>query len=39
LFAGLIALTVQGIVLYYLVELAERLSIPRQTAAAVVGLA
>ena len=39
LFAGLIALTVQGIVLYYLVELAERLNIPRQTAAAVVGLA
>ena len=39
LFAGLIALTVQGIVLYYLVELAERLTIPRQTAAAVVGLA
>lgn len=39
LFAGLIALTVQGVVLYFLVELAERLAIPRQTAAAVVGLA
>jgi NitT/TauT family transport system permease protein len=39
LFAGLIALTVQGVVLYYLVELAERLAIPRQTPAAVVGLA
>jgi NitT/TauT family transport system permease protein len=39
LFAGLIALTVQGVALYFLVELAERLAIPRQTAAAVVGVA
>jgi NitT/TauT family transport system permease protein len=40
LFAGIIALTVQGIVLYFLVELAERLAIPRQAAnAAVLGLA
>jgi len=41
LFAGLIALTVQGVVLYFLVEWAERLAIPRQTAAnaAVLGLA
>jgi NitT/TauT family transport system permease protein len=39
LFAGLIALTIQGVVLYYVVELAERLAIPRPTAAAVVGLA
>ena len=33
LFAGLIALTVQGVVLYFLVEWAERLAIPRRTAA------
>jgi NitT/TauT family transport system permease protein len=40
LFAGIIALTVQGIVLYFLVELAERLAIPRPAAnAAVLGLA
>jgi len=41
LFAGIIALTVQGVVFYVLVELAERLAIPRQTAAnaAVLGLA
>jgi NitT/TauT family transport system permease protein len=40
LFAGIIALTVQGIVLYFLVELAEHLAIPRQAAnAAVLGLA
>jgi NitT/TauT family transport system permease protein len=40
LFAGIIALTVQGIALYFLVELAERLAIPRQAAnAAVLGLA
>jgi NitT/TauT family transport system permease protein len=41
LFAGIIALTFQGVVLYYLVELAERLAIPRRTAAnaAVLGLA
>ena len=39
LFAGLIALTVQGVVLYYLVELAERMAIPRPSAAAVMGLA
>ena len=41
LFAGLIALTVQGVVLYILVEWAERLAIPRRTAAnaAVLGLA
>jgi NitT/TauT family transport system permease protein len=39
LFAGLIALTVQGVVLYYLVELAERLAIPRPAASAVAGLA
>jgi NitT/TauT family transport system permease protein len=39
LFAGLIALTVQGVVAYYLVELAERLAIPRPAASAVVGLA
>jgi NitT/TauT family transport system permease protein len=34
LFAGLIALTVQGVVLYLLVEWAERLAIPRPMAAA-----
>jgi NitT/TauT family transport system permease protein len=39
LFAGLVALTVQGVVLFFLVELVERLAIPRQTAAAVAGLA
>jgi NitT/TauT family transport system permease protein len=39
LFAGLIALTIQGVVLYYLVELVERLAIPRPSAAAVMGLA
>jgi NitT/TauT family transport system permease protein len=40
LFAGIIALTVQGIVLYFLVELAEHLAIPRPAAnAAVLGLA
>ena len=41
LFAGIIALTVLGVVLYFLVELAERLAIPRRTAAnaAVLGLA
>jgi NitT/TauT family transport system permease protein len=40
LFAGIIALTVQGVVFYFLVELAERLAIPRRTAnAAVLGLA
>ncbi len=41
LFAGLIALTAQGVVLYFLVEWAERLAIPRRTAAnaAVRGLA
>ena len=39
LFAGLIALTVQGVMLYYLVELTERLAIPRPAASAVVGLA
>src|SRR5262245_17592086 len=39
LFAGLVALTVQGVVLFFLVELVERLAIPRQTAAAVGGLA
>jgi NitT/TauT family transport system permease protein len=39
LFAGLFALTIQGVVLYYLVELAERLAIPRPSAAAVAGLA
>jgi len=33
LFAGIIALTVQGVVLYFLVEWAERLAIPRRTAA------
>jgi NitT/TauT family transport system permease protein len=33
LFAGIIALTVQGLVLYFLVEWAERLAIPRRTAA------
>jgi NitT/TauT family transport system permease protein len=35
LFAGLIALTVQGVVLYALVEWAERLAIPRRPAAVV----
>jgi NitT/TauT family transport system permease protein len=39
LFAGLVALTVQGVVLFFLVELVERLAIPRQSAAAVAGLA
>jgi NitT/TauT family transport system permease protein len=39
LFAGLVALTVQGVVLFFLVELVERVAIPRQTAAAVAGLA
>ena len=39
LFAGLVALTVQGVVLFFLVELVERLAIPRQTAATVAGLA
>jgi NitT/TauT family transport system permease protein len=39
LFAGLVALTIQGVVLFFLVELVERLAIPRQTAAAVAGLA
>jgi NitT/TauT family transport system permease protein len=40
LFAGIIALTVQGVVFYFLVELAERLAIPRRTAnSAVLGLA
>jgi NitT/TauT family transport system permease protein len=40
LFAGIFALTVQGVVLYFLVELAERLAIPRRTAnATVLGLA
>jgi NitT/TauT family transport system permease protein len=40
LFAGIIALTVQGVVFYFLVEFAERLAIPRRTAnAAVLGLA
>jgi NitT/TauT family transport system permease protein len=42
LFAGLLALTVQGVVFFFLVELAERLAIPRQVAtnnAAVAGLA
>ena len=39
LFAGLVALTVQGVVLFFLVELVERLAIPRQTAAVVAGLA
>jgi len=39
LFAGLVALTAQGVVLFFLVELVERLAIPRQTAAAVAGLA
>lgn len=34
LFAGLIALTIQGVVLYALVEWAERLAIPRRPAAA-----
>jgi NitT/TauT family transport system permease protein len=39
LFAGLVALTIQGVVLFFLVELVERLAIPRQTAAVVAGLA
>src|SRR5499427_7687871 len=40
LFAGLVALTVQGVVLFFLVELVERLAIPRRTAnATVLGLA
>ena len=32
LFAGLVALTIQGVVLYALVELAEHLAIPRRAA-------
>src|SRR5882757_939060 len=38
LFAGLIALTIQGVVLYALVEWAERLAIPRRPAAATAAL-
>jgi NitT/TauT family transport system permease protein len=38
LFAGLIALTVQGVVLYALVEWAEYLAIPRRSTAATVAL-
>ena len=38
LFAGLIALTIQGVVLYALVEWAERLAIPRRSTAATAAL-
>src|ERR1700704_1784113 len=38
LFAGIIALTVQGVVFYFLVELAERLAIPRRSTAATAAL-
>ena len=38
LFAGLIALTVQGVVLYALVEWAEYLAIPRRSTAATAAL-
>ena len=38
LFAGLIALTVQGVVLYMLVEWAEYLAIPRRNSAAAAAL-
>ena len=38
LFAGLIALTIQGVVLYALVEWAEYLAIPRRSTAAIAAL-